>query len=231
MLERTTDELIVEWLTEVLARVYSAFSISPIKISIQGYTTVQIDCVHRYMAQKVLSLSQDRGFGVKILVRGKIYKLIPSSKPMSNNISQNTTLQNSRWAMLNGAVLDLMSDDGTISIHDTDRDSGYRVLTVCPYQQIEQVLCLPKEQLVGKAALEAFDHNRPETEIIAQTKNRVIEEVIASRTKITHTYEMMWNGLFWQKSITGVLVDDEEVLCITRDLQDYQRKFWENFAR
>jgi hypothetical protein len=124
-----------------------------------------------------------------------------------------------------------MSDDGTVSVHNTDRDGGYRLLTVCPYLKIEETLCLPINELVGKAVLDAWDKSRTETEVIAVTKQRVIEDVIASGSKITHTYEMMWRGLLWEKAVTGVLVGDDEVLCITRSLQDYQRKFWENWVR
>jgi len=67
--------------------------------------------------------------------------------------------------------------------------------------------------------------------VIAVTKQRVIDEVISTGNKTTHTYEMTWNGILWEKSITGVLLNDSEVLCITRNLQDYQRKYWENFLR
>jgi hypothetical protein len=228
-----TDEAIAKWFALISPLICQSYAFSSVSIFFRG-EIVYISCQHRYMAQQIVRSLENEAkegvFAVKILVGGKKYAFLPPAKTMSI-IQENTTLRNSGWAMLNSSVLDLMSDDGTVAIHSADRDGGYKLLTVCPYQGIEQVLCLPKEQLVGKAVSETFDPSRPETEVIAVTKERVIEEAIASQQKTTHTYEMRWNGLLWQKSITGVLIDDNEVLCITRNLQDYQRKYWENFSR
>lgn len=224
------DEAIASWLAAISPLALSIEHFSPVSVSIRdGVITAR--CSHQCIAYSLRrhdSLLQKSGYGLKILVGEKQYAFIPPQAPM-NIIRDNLTLDNSRWARMNSAVLDLMADDGTISIHSNDRDSGYSILTICPYRAINAVLCLPKEQLVGKAVLDAWDKSRAETEVIAVTKQRVIKEAIATGQKTTHTYEMMWNGILWQKAISGVVVGDE-VICITRNLQDYQRKFWENWV-
>lgn len=229
------DRLIATWLAAISPIVCQASLFSPVSISIHGQT-LRVVCQHQYMAyrlRKYHKLLQGSGYGLEILVGDERYAFIPPVSTPKNHmtiISQNPTLQNSQWAALNSTVIDLMSDDGTVSVHGADRDSGYPLLTISPYLKIEETLCLPIDQLVGKAVLDAWDKTRRETEVIAVTKRRVIEDAIASGGKITHTYEMTWRGLLWEKAITGVLVGNNEVLCITRSLQEYQRKFWENWT-
>lgn len=227
------DTAVSYWLSAVSPLICQSRSFSPVSISMQGCLIV-VQCTHQAMAYQLRDhddLLKKSGYGLKILVGEKQYVFIPPCEKTMSIIYENLTLDNSQWARMNASVIDLMSDDGTVTIHKADRDSGYRVLTVQPYQKIDATLCLPKDQLVGQAVIEGWDKTRPETEVIALTKQRVIEEAIASQQKTTYTYQMPWSGLIWRMSVTAVIVDDGEVLLITRQLEDYQRKFWENYVR
>lgn len=229
------DEAIACWLAAVsivvaqFRRFNEKYSYPSVTID-ESAALIQIKCSDMYFAKdlrKYDDLLKPSHYGLRILVGENFYAFVsPQKDIMSNIVYENSTLSNSQWAKMNLSVLDLMSDDGTISIHSTDRDGGYKILTIAPYRKIDAVLCLPKEQLVGKAALEAWDKTKPETEVIAVTKQRVIEEAIASNQKTSHTYNLIWNGLLWEKTITGVLVGDREVLCITRNVNEYQRQYW-----
>lgn len=230
------DTAVSAWLSAVSPTICQSAAFSPVRIFIQGKVVV-VQCSHQCMAKELRSkqlreydlLLKTAGYGLKILVGEKEYRFIPPSQAMSI-LYENLTLENSQWARMNASVIDLMSDDGTVSVHSADRDGGYRILTIQPYRKIDAALCLPKERLVGQSAIEGWDKTRPETEVIAVTKQRVIEEVISTQQKTTHTYQMPWNGLQWKMGVTGVLVNDGEVLLITRQLEDYQRKYWENYV-
>lgn len=227
------DTAVSAWLSAVSPIICQSTAFSPVDVAIHG-CTITVQCRHQYMAyrlRKYADLLKSSGYGLKILVGDDFYCYVPQEKAMSNNIVyENHTLGNSQWGRMNISVIDLMSDDGTVSIHSADRDGGYRILAIQPYQKIDATLCLPKEQLVNQPVLAGWDNTRPETEVIAYTKRKVIEDAISSGQKTTHTYQMPWNGIQWRMGVTGILVDSGEVLLITRQLEDYQRKYWENYV-
>lgn len=227
------DTAVSAWLSAVSPIICQATAFSPVTVAIHG-CIITVKCRHQAMAYRLRDYDdflKKSGYGLKILVGENQYVFIPpTGKTMTIIEYENKTLDNSQWARMNTSVIDLMSDDGTVTIHSADRDSGYRILTVQPYQKIDAVLCLPKEQLVGQPVIEGWDKSNPDSEVIALTKQRVIEEAIATGQKTTHTYQMPWNGIQWRMGVTGVLVDGE-VLLITRQLEEYQKRYWENYVR
>lgn len=234
----SNDEAVHHWLAVISPILIPLSGISPSSVKIQeGFLIVE--CESQVLAHKIRQIHEKHGdllkessYGLQILVKGEKYSFIPPARNMNNNTTNKSTLllSSSQWGRQNPLVLDLMTDDGSVSIHSVDSDRGYQLLDIAPYQWIEDTLCLPRQDLVGRPVMDAWDKSRAETEIIAVTKHRVIEEAIASGQKTTHTYQMKWSGLLWEKSVTGVIVNDE-VLLITRDTREYQREFWRNYAR
>ncbi|NEQ64756.1 MAG: hypothetical protein F6K21_04465, partial [Symploca sp. SIO2D2] len=160
----TNDQLLTQWFAAISSLVCQSSNITTSKVWIEEKVVI-FQSSSRYLAYKVSlqdELIKKTGYGLKILWRDEQFLLIPPASTTKKlmPIIQNTTLQNSSWAKMNSSALELMSDDGTVSIFSTNRDAGYQLLTVCPYMGIEETLCLPKEQLVGKAILDAWDKSR-----------------------------------------------------------------------
>ena len=139
---------------------------------------------------------------------------------MSQSVEQ---VFRSQWAASNPTLFQSLQSAGTTTIHAST--GGLHYLEVLPYLGIEDIMHKPPAELIGKAAAETHS-------VIGQAKDWCCRKAIEVGSRAQQDYEMEWNGAIWRKRIVAVYLPGcEEVLCRTEDLAEWQRGYWQNYAK
>jgi hypothetical protein len=209
---------------------------SPVKkVTVSGQQ-IRVSCRNVIVADAIFQLYpslQDTGFGLTIEVEGGAVQAFPPCyTPMASTTIMTNILKGtqSEWLKTSNNILlleDFLDQRGSVSFHSTDRDTGYRCLDVYPFLGLDMVLNRDREELINKP-IDASG-------FIGSKKKEAVEQAIASRGRVQLGYDYQWGETSrtiqnWEMGLTAIY-QGREVIVISSNLKDSQKKFWQEIAR